>query len=57
MNQQRSSSIATKLVAGLVLALAAFLVFKFVIGVIMTVAWMVAAVVLLVAVVWAINKF
>ena len=57
--QERTSSsgIGAKLLAGLVLAVVAWLVFKFVIGLVMTLAWVAAAVVMLVAVVWALRQF
>ncbi len=57
MQERTSSGIGAKLLAGLVLAVVAWLVFKFVIGLVMTLAWVAAAVVMLVAVVWALRQF
>ncbi len=57
MDQPRSSSIGRKLVAGIVLAIAAWLVLKVVIGIIASVSFIIAAVLLLVAVVWALRQF
>ena len=52
-----TSGIGATLLAGLVLAVVAWLVFKFVIGLVMTLAWIAAAVVMLVAVIWALRQF
>ena len=54
---QRSSSLGAKLLAIAVLALVAWIVLKVVIGIIAGVAWTVAAVILLVAVIWALRQF
>jgi hypothetical protein len=53
MEEKSGSSFVTRIVAALVLALAAWFLLKVVIGIIAGVAWFVAVVVALVAVVWA----
>ena len=50
------SNAAQKLIAIVVLAIAAWFLFKVVIGVVTAVATVIAVVVALIAVVWAINK-
>jgi hypothetical protein len=52
---QLASDAARKLVAALVLVVAAFLLFKIVIGAVAAVVWMVLAVVAVIAVIWAIR--
>jgi hypothetical protein len=52
---QLASDAARKLVAALVLVVAAFLLFKIVIGAIAAVVWMALAVVAVIAVIWAIR--
>lgn len=50
------TSLGTRLLAGLVLVVAAWVLVKIVIGAVMAVAWTVAAIVAVIAVLWAINK-
>jgi hypothetical protein len=52
---QLASDAARKLVAALVLVVAAFLLFKIVIGALAAVVWMALAVVAVIAVIWAIR--
>ena len=49
-------SIGSRLVALLVLAVAAWVLFKIVIGTVVAVAWAAAAIIAVVAILWAINK-
>ena len=51
--ENSGSSIAQRLIAGVVLAVAAWFLLKVVIGLVAGIAWFVAVVVALVAVVWA----
>jgi hypothetical protein len=53
MEEKTGPSFAMRIVAALVLALAAWFLLKVVIGIIAGVAWFVAVVVALIAVVWA----
>jgi hypothetical protein len=53
MEEKTGPSFAMRVVAALVLALAAWFLLKVVIGFIAAVAWVVAAVVALIAVIWA----
>ncbi|HEX2103494.1 MAG TPA: hypothetical protein VHF51_07570 [Solirubrobacteraceae bacterium] len=53
MEEKTGTSFAMRIVAALVLALAAWFLLKVVIGIIAGVAWFVAVVVALIAVVWA----
>ena len=55
--ERRTSSLGSKVIAGLVLAVAAWLVLKVVVGIVAGIAWTVAAVVLVVAVIWALRQF
>ena len=55
--EQRSSSIGTKIIAGLVLAIAAWLLLKIVIGIVTGIATTVALVLLVVAIIWAFRQF
>ena len=57
MEERSSSSIGGKLVAGLVLAVGAWLLLKIVIGIVTGLATTVAVVVLVVALIWAIRQF
>lgn len=54
--RETKTSLGGRLVAVLVLAAAAWVLVKIVIGAIMAVAWTVAAIVAVVAVLWAINR-
>jgi hypothetical protein len=57
MNETESkSSIGSRLVALLVLAVAAWVLFKIVIGTVVAIAWTAAAIIAVLAVLWAINK-
>jgi hypothetical protein len=57
MNESESkSSIGSRLVALLVLAVAAWVLFKIVIGTVVAIAWTAAAIIAVLAVLWAINK-
>ena len=51
------SSIGSKIIAGLVLAVAAWLLLKVVIGIVTGIATMVAVVLLVVAIFWAYRQF
>jgi hypothetical protein len=53
MEEKTGSSFVMRIVAALILALAAWFLLKVVIGIIAGVAWFVAVVVALIAVVWA----
>jgi hypothetical protein len=53
--REMASDVGRKLIAVAVLLVAAWLLFKVVIGVVATVAWIVVAVVAVVAVVWAVG--
>ena len=53
--RQAASDLAKKALAVGVLVLAAFLVFKVVLGIVSTIVWIAVAVIALVAVVWAIR--
>ena len=48
-------SIVSRLVAVLVLAVAAWILFKMIIGTVVAVAWVAAAIVAVIAVFWALN--
>ena len=50
-----AANLGKKLIAVVVLALAAYVVFKLVIGLVTAVAWVVVAVVAVVAVIWAVR--
>lgn len=54
--RETKTSLGGRLVAVLVLAAAAWVLVKIVIGAVMAVAWTVAAIVAVVAVLWAINR-
>lgn len=57
MNETESkTSIGAKLLAVLVLAVAAWVLFKIVIGTVVAIAWAAAAIVAVLAILWAINK-
>ena len=53
---EKKRSLGTRLIAVVVLAVAAWVLVKIVIGAVMAVAWTVAAIVAVIAVLWAINK-
>lgn len=53
---ESKTSIGARALALLVLAVAAWVLFKIVIGTVVAIAWTAAAVVAVVAVIWAINK-
>jgi hypothetical protein len=55
MEEKTGPSLVARVVAALVLAVAAWLLLKAVIGVVAGLAWLVAVVVLLVAVLWAVR--
>lgn len=55
MEDKTGPSIGARVVAALVLAVAAWFLLKAVIGVVVGLAWIVAVVVLLVAVLWAVR--
>ena len=57
MEERSSSSIGSKLVAGLVLAIAAWLLLKIVIGIVAGLATTFAVIVLVIAVFWAWRQF
>jgi hypothetical protein len=57
MEERSSGSIGAKIIAGLVIAFAAWLLFKVVIGFIAGIATLLAVVVLIVALIWAFNQF
>jgi hypothetical protein len=52
---QYASDVARKLIAVAVLLVAVWLLFKFVIGAVATVAWFAVAILAVVAVIWAVN--
>ncbi|MEJ7773149.1 MAG: hypothetical protein WKF51_14710 [Geodermatophilaceae bacterium] len=57
MNETESkTSIGARVLALLVLAVAAWVLFKIVIGTVVAIAWTAAAIVAVIAVIWAINK-
>lgn len=53
---ESKTSIGARVLALLVLAVAAWVLFKIVIGTVVAIAWTAAAIVAVVAVIWAINK-
>jgi hypothetical protein len=53
--REKASNLGRKAVALVVLLLAAWILFKVVIGVVATVAWFVVAVIAVIAVVWALR--
>jgi hypothetical protein len=53
---ERASQLGTKLLAIVILAAAAWVLFKVVIGVVAAVAWTLVAVLAVVAALWAINR-
>ena len=53
---ETKSSFGAKIIAVLVLAVAAWVLFKIVIGTVVAIAWTAAAIVAVVAILWAINK-
>ena len=53
--RETASNLAKKVLAVAVLLLAAFLLFKVVLGIVSTIVWVAVAVIALVAVVWAIR--
>jgi hypothetical protein len=53
---EKKASIGSRIVAILVLAVAAWVLFKIVIGTVVAIAWTAAAIVAVVAILWAINK-
>jgi hypothetical protein len=53
---EKKTSIGARIVAVLVLAVAAWVLFKIVIGTVVAIAWAAAAIVAVVAILWAINK-
>jgi hypothetical protein len=55
MEERSSSSLGARVLAALVLAVAAWLLLKVVIGIVTGLAWIVAVVLGLVAVVWAVR--
>ena len=55
-SEESKTSIGGRLIALLVLAVAAWVLFKIVIGTVVAIAWTVAAIIAVVAVLWAINK-
>ena len=52
----KKTSFGSRIVAGLVLAVAAWVLFKIVIGTVVAIAWTVAAIVAVIAILWAINR-
>ena len=54
--EQTKTSFGARIVAILVLAVAAWVLFKIVIGTVVAIAWTAAAIVAVVAIIWAINK-
>jgi hypothetical protein len=54
-NEKTGPSFGARVVAAVVLALAAWILFKVVIGVVAAVAWFVVAIVAVVAVIWAVR--
>ena len=57
MQERSSSSLGTKLLAGLVIAIGVWLLLKIVIGIVTGLATTVAAILLIVAIVWAFRQF
>ncbi|MEA2319946.1 MAG: hypothetical protein QOD44_4135 [Solirubrobacteraceae bacterium] len=55
MEEKSRSSIGMRLLAALILALAAWFLLKVIIGIVAGIAWFVAVVVAVVAVVWAVR--
>jgi uncharacterized membrane protein len=53
--EKRGPSLGRRVVAGLVLAIAAYVLLKLIIGVIAAVAWVVVVIVAIVAVIWALG--
>lgn len=53
---ETKTSFGSRIIAILVLAVAAWLLFKVVIGTVVAIAWAAAAIVAVVAIIWAINK-
>lgn len=53
---ETKTSFGAKIIAVLVLAVAAWVLFKIVIGTVVAIAWTAAAIVAVVAILWAINK-
>ena len=54
-NEKTGPSFGARIVAAVVLALAAYILFKMIIGVVAAVAWFVVAIVAVVAVIWAVR--
>ena len=54
-NEKTGPSFGARVVAVIVLAIAAWILFKVIIGVVATIAWFVVAVVAVIAVIWAIR--
>ena len=54
--RERASNLGTKALAVLVLLLAAYLLFKLVVGTLAAIAWGLVAVLAVVAVVWAVTR-
>jgi hypothetical protein len=52
---ERKSSFGSKIVAALVLAVATWVLFKLVIGTVVAIAWAAAAIIAVVAIIWAIR--
>ena len=57
MEERTSSGIGTKIIAGLVLAIGAWLLLKIVVSIAMGIATTVAVIVLVVALIWAFTRF
>jgi hypothetical protein len=57
MEERSSSSFGTKIIAGLVIAVIAWILFKMVIGIVAGFATILAVVVMVVALIWAFNQF
>ena len=57
MEEARSSSLGAKIIAGLVIAVAAWLLLKIVIGIVTGIATTVAVILLVVAIFWAYRQF
>ena len=54
-NEKTGPSFGARVIAVIVLAIAAWILFKVIIGVVATIAWFVVAVVAVIAVIWAIR--
>ena len=54
-NEKTGPSFGARILAAIVLAFAAWILFKVIIGVVATIAWFVVAVVAVIAVIWAIR--